>query len=175
MIGLNAYCGCQGSLKVVIPTVVADYGYFPVSRKILSCRGNCYTAWNICIVLISPLLRQFSAVLNEWYLYVAFSYWQQVLIAWTNWIDYKLMYGPKGGSHLPAWRNCLQRQSQNRSCLLWWNFKSEGKKMSFPAIAAADTASGFTASPARRIIAALIGLALLLVLKFNVHAIISFF
>ena len=49
--------------------------------------------------------------------------------------------------------------------------------MSFPAIAAADTASGFTASPARRIIAALIGLALLLVLiiKFNVHAIISFF
>lgn len=47
--------------------------------------------------------------------------------------------------------------------------------MSFPAIAAADTASGFTASPARWIIAALIGLALLLVLKFNVHAIISFF
>ena len=47
--------------------------------------------------------------------------------------------------------------------------------MSFPAIAAADTAAGFTASPARLIIAALIDLALLLVLKFNVHAIISFF
>lgn len=47
--------------------------------------------------------------------------------------------------------------------------------MNFTAIAAADTAAGFTASPARLIIAALIGLALLLVLiiKFNVHAIIS--
>ena len=28
-IGLKADCGCQGSLIVVIPTVVADFGYFP--------------------------------------------------------------------------------------------------------------------------------------------------
>ena len=42
-IGLKADCGCQGSLIVVIPTVVADFGYFPASHRILSYRDNCYT------------------------------------------------------------------------------------------------------------------------------------
>ena len=45
----------SGPLIVVISTVAADCGCFPVSRRILSCMDNCCTVWNSCSFYLQEL------------------------------------------------------------------------------------------------------------------------